>query len=373
MRTLERITVTGYKSIKELRDFELGDLNVLIGANGAGKSNFLSVFKLLESLANERLQLFVGVNGGIDFLLHFGRKLTNELFISLDLRHSSQDEGYGYDINLVPTIDNRLKFSREEVMYRRGKRTRAMNLGGTPQHYGAGHDETKLPTISPQNDIWSPLTLETLKGWKLFHFQDTTPEARLKQNADIYDNHEFKSDARNIAAFLYLLKNHHQLFYRRILQTIQLAAPFFGDFILDPMPENPQRIRLRWRHKNIEDDFDISQLSDGTLRFICLATLLLQPNPPSLIIIDEPELGLHPYAINLLAGMLRSVSTQTQIIISTQSVSLVNEFQPENIIVVDRENDESTFTRLNAEELSDWLEEYGLGELWEKNVIGGRP
>ena len=207
----------------------------------------------------------------------------------------------------------------------------------------------------------------------VFHFEDTGENAKVKQNADIYDNHKLKSDARNLASFLYLLKNHHQVYYKRILQTVQLAAPFFNDFVLNPMPENAQRIRLRWLHKNSEDDFDISQLSDGTLRFICLTTLLLQPNPPSLIIIDEPELGLHPAAIQLLIEMLRSAATHSQIIISTQSVEMVNHFLPEEIIVVDREKDESVFHRKSAKELETWLDEYSMGELWQMNVIGGRP
>jgi predicted ATPase len=390
MRTLERITVEGYKSIRELRDFELGDLNVLIGANGAGKSNFLSVFKMLRALATKRLQLFVGQSGGSDFLLHFGQKVTQKLKISLALKDSStsSDVNYDYEFTLIPSLPNKLIFFNEKL---------DNNLNPSLLGFGSGNDESVLH----QTDRWQSVNwekvftgkegsspnfgellgnslqqgtfLRDLKEWIVYHFQDTTDSARVKRNPDIHDNHELKSDAENLASFLYLLKNHYQVYYSRILSTVKLAAPFIEDFVLNPMPENTQRIRLRWQHKNFEDEFDISQLSDGTLRFICLTTLLLQPNPPKLIIIDEPELGLHPYAINVLAGMLRSVSTQTQIIVSTQSVSLVNEFQPEDIIVVDREDDASTFTRLNPEELAVWLEDYKLGELWETNLIGGRP
>jgi predicted ATPase len=154
---------------------------------------------------------------------------------------------------------------------------------------------------------------------------------------------------------------------------VQLAAPFFDDFLLYPEPDNLDRIRLRWRHKKSEENWDISQLSDGTLRFICLSTLLLQPNSPDLIIIDEPELGLHPAAMELLVEMIRSVATKSQVIISTQAVSMVNQFAPEEIIVVEREKDESVFNRKNSKELEMWLDEYSMGELWEMNVIGGRP
>ena len=363
MRTLERITVTGYKSIKELRDFELGDLNVLIGANGAGKSNFLSVFKLLNRLVNERLQLFVAQSGGADFLLSFSSKVTNEIALSLQFIDGNMPEGYS--LKLVPAATNQLVIAEEFCW---DNEFAEPTVIGT----GKGKEEAGLKGMYDQGVIVDK-AYKLFQDLELYHFQDTTPEARVKQNADIYDNHKLKSDARNLASFLYLLKNHHQVYYKRILQTVQLVAPFLADFALNPMPENAQRIRLRWQHKNAEDDFDISQLSDGTLRFICLTTLLLQPNPPSLIIIDEPELGLHPYAMGLLVEMLRSVATKSQVLISTQSVSMVSQFFPEEIIVVDREKDASVFRRLNSKELEVWLEDYSLGEIWEMNLVGGRP
>ncbi len=364
MRTLERITVTGYKSIRELRDFELGDLNVLIGANGAGKSNFLSIFKMLKALANNRLQLVVGQSGGADYLLHFGGKYTEEIQVGLTI-YNSPIELLDYEFGLKYAVSSELTFLDEKCL----DRHRAEDKQNWT-YLGSGQKETKL---SIKESWWQGAILDRLQKWTVYHFQDTTPEARVKQNPDIYDNHELKSDAANLASFLFLLKNHHQIYYKRILNTVKLAAPFIDDFVLNPMPENAQRIRLRWRHKNAEDDFDISQFSDGTLRFICLTTLLLQPNPPSLIIIDEPELGLHPAAIGLLVEMLRSVATKSQVIISTQSVSMVSQFLPEEVIVVDREKDESVFKRLNSKELEYWLEDYSLGEIWEMNLVGGRP
>lgn len=366
MRTLERITVTGYKSIRELRDFELGDINVLIGANGAGKSNLVSLFKLLEYLAAERLQLFVGKNGRADYLLHFGRKQTPEMVIRLEFREANAEEGHGYEIKLAPAIDGSLIFAAEDVLHLFSHYTKALYLGN-------GYNETKLSSISPQQDIWPQKVLITLKSLRAYHFQDTTPEAKVKQSASIYDNDSLQDNARNIAPFLFLLQTRHQRYYKRIVDTVRLVAPFFDDFVLRPDHLMPETIRLQWHHKESKDTFDVSQLSDGTIRFICLTTLLLQPNPPDLVIIDEPELGLHPYAITVLAGMLRSVSTQSQVIVSTQSVSLVNEFEPKDIIVVNRENDASTFTRLNSAELEAWLDDYKLGELWETNLIGGRP
>jgi len=142
---------------------------------------------------------------------------------------------------------------------------------------------------------------------------------------------------------------------------------------LESERDNPQSIRLRWKHRGSDDTFDASDFSDGTLRFICLTTLLLQPRLPTIILLDEPELGLHPYALHLLAGMMRAASANTQIIASTQSVTLANQFSCEDLIIVDRVNDASQFRRLDEQELADWLDEYSIGELWEKNIIGGAP
>lgn len=359
MRTLERITVTGYKSIRELRDFELGDLNVLIGANGAGKSNFLSVIKLLKQLPRQRLQQFIANEGYADAVLYFGRKVTKELKIEFEVNGQPFKK---YQITLVPLRRNTLLIASE----------RASNLLSTEEldEYGRNREESILPELE---GIGSTFLGDIFDFVEVYQFQDTSDTAPVKQHSHVLNNRYLSPDANNLAALLYRLRNHQVSFYNRIVKTVQLAAPFFEDFLLYPEPDNPDRIRLRWRHKKSDDNWDISQLSDGTLRFICLITLLLQPNSPGLIIIDEPELGLHPYAINLLGAMLRSASEHSQIIISTQSVEMVNQFEPEEIIVVDRENDQSVFKKYNSQDLAVWLEDYSIGEIWRKNLIGGRP
>ena len=154
-----------------------------------------------------------------------------------------------------------------------------------------------------------------------------------------------------------------------------MIAPYFDDFMLEPKESNDELIVLKWHQKGCEDVLNASQLSDGTLRFICLTTLLLQPSElqPATIIVDEPELGLHPYAITMFAEMVKQVSSKKQIIISTQSVELLNEFDVEDVVVVNKDNDGSSkFSRLKEDELKDWLDDYTLGDLWQKNILGGR-
>jgi predicted ATPase len=352
--TLDRIEIEGFKSIRQLR-LDLKPLNVLIGANGAGKSNFISLFGLLRHLIEGRLQVYVAQSGGADALLHFGRKTTSKLKLELTLGE------FGYAVELVPSNADNLFFLAEHY--------------GDPNETwtSAGHSESRLLTELHAPRVPPKKILLRLQGWRVYHFHDTSASAKVKQTGDLGDNEALRADASNLAAFLFLLRTKHPENYRRIVSTIRLVAPFFDDFRLRPSPFNEQKIQLEWSERSSDAYFNAHALSDGTLRFICLATLLLQPDLPSLILIDELELGLHPYAIQVLAGLVRSASEKTQVILSTQSVSLVNQFAPEDLVVVDRSDGASVFRRLSAEDTKDWLEGYSLGELWEKNVFGGRP
>jgi predicted ATPase len=357
MVTLNRIEIEGFKSIRKL-DLELRPLNVLIGANGSGKSNFVSVFKLLNQIPRRQLQLYVAKSGGADTLLHFGHKTTNGMRIRLSL-----SENYDYELFLFLGAPDSLLLSEKHWS------------GGELLDHSIGPINKSVENMALESvvDLSTTKTQkhlqETLANLTVYHFLDTSESARLKTTGYIGDNIALKADAANLAAYLYLLRERHSFHYERIAATIRLVAPFFDDFVLRPNPLNPDTIRLEWREKGSDLIFHAHMLSDGTLRFICLATLLLQPQPPALILIDEPELGLHPHAINLLAAMLQSVATQTQVIISTQSVTLVNQFEPEDIIVVDKVAGQSHFNRLREQGLESWLEDYRLGELWEKNAL----
>lgn len=361
MRKLDRISLKGFKSIRGV-ELELRLLNVLIGANGAGKSNFISAFRLLNQLVEGHLQSFVGKAGGADALLHFGHKTTDRIGIELSFGVNA------YKCTLAPSARDTLVFEEEVCLFELENfhQPHFENLGG-------GHRESRLEEFAkfPVVDH----VLKIMRDWRVYHFHDTGDAARVKKTGDINDNEALRADASNLAAFLYRLRESHPSHYGKIVQTIRLAAPFFDDFTLRPSRLSPDKIRLEWKEKESDVYMNASALSDGTLRLICLTTLLMQPAEllPSTLLIDEPELGLHPYAINLLASMLQSTATKTQIVVSTQSVPLVNQFTPEDLVVVDREEGQSVFRRLDARALTGWLEEYGLGDLWEKNVIGGRP
>lgn len=360
MAKVTKLTVSGYKSIRDLNDFALRDLNVLIGANGAGKSNFIGLFRMLAEMMDQRLQLYVQRQGGPDALLHFTRKTTERIHAEFYFDNN------GYRFDLVPTQDNRLIFEDERTWF-----GGYYYPGNSSISLGSGHAEA---LIKSSTDKYSPYVRPAIQNWRVYHFHDTGDTAKVKQPHAANDTLRLKVDGANLAAFLRMLSVQYPSNYRAIEDTIQLAAPFFDGFVQREDPA--QTIQLEWRERGDPDTpFSAHALSDGTLRFICLATLLLQPASlrPSTVLIDEPELGLHPYAINLLADMLKQAAEQTQLIVSTQSVELLNCLSPEDVIVVDRDGDASAFRRLDTTQLTNWLEDYSLGELWKQNVLGGRP
>jgi predicted ATPase len=359
-RQLDRLQIAGYKSIAEC-DLRLRRLNVLVGPNGAGKSNLISALGLLGSLVNESLQLAVGRAGGASTLLHGGPKATSRLSLTTTFGRNA------YEATLIPGAQDDLLFEHEICYFQGPGYDRPYNVS-----LGAGHRESGLRQGAVRERV-AAHCLAAMASWRVFHFHDTSAQAGAKQKQPIGDNSELRPDASNIAPFLFRLQETAPEHFERISDAIRLVAPFFEGFQLAPDRLNPERIQLEWKQRGSDAYFNGHSLSDGTLRFICLSTLLLQPEPPSLIIVDEPELGLHPFAITQLADMFRGTSTEHQLLVSTQSVTLLNQLDPEDIIITEQHAGATTFQRPDWDALNAWLDEYSVGELWEKNVLGGRP
>lgn len=369
MTQIQRLTVKGYKSIAELENFELRPLNVLIGANGAGKSNFIGLFRFLHEMYEQNLQLYVQKQGGIDAFLHFGREVSPRMEMAFwfpvdNAPHVQQ----GYRFSLAPSMDNRLLFETEECQFFGSADLPVVN----PDYsLGQGHSEARLKDAPDQR---SKIVRPAVSSWRVYHFHDTSDTAAVKRIHPVNDNLRLKPDAANLAPYLRMLHRKCPEEYRRIVETIRLVLPFFDDFI--HRADDEEYVQLEWKQVGHPDTpFKAHLLSDGSLRFICLATLLLQPVKllPDTILIDEPELGLHPYAINILADIFKQVAEDKQLIVSTQSVELINELEPEDVVVVDQEQGVSSFRRLTEADLSGWLQDYALGELWKRNILGGRP
>lgn len=363
---IQKITVEGYKSIKS-QTVELLPINLLIGGNGIGKSNFISVFTLIRNLYEQNLQHYVLVKGGADALLYMGKKETNHICFDLFFAESGKEAHNRFIVNLKEAQDS-LFIERIETAFR-NESVWHKQLYETNKQESSFKSDLKIDLAGQAYYVNS-----LLREFEVYHFHDTGDRSPMKGKCNVDDNVSLKNDGSNIAAFLYYLKEKYPKHFMRIEKTVASVSPFFEGFSLMPNRLNEQMIQLEWKQRGAVDTyFNAYQLSDGTLRFICLATLLLQPNLPKTIIIDEPELGLHPVAVNKLASLIKKASVEAQVIVSTQSVNLVDNFNPEDIIVVDRKDNASVFNRLDADNLRTWLEDYSLGEIWEKNVIGGQP
>lgn len=352
---MDYIQIEGYKSINQER-INLVPINILIGANGSGKSNFLSFFNFLNKLYNKKLNNHIALSGGADKILHKGLKNCDGIYFKMEFDNGQN----GYAASVVSGRDGFI-FTEERLIY--------------SSDWGRNISQSNSESNLKETDNYrAKYVRKYLDGLKKYHFHDTSDTSPFIKYSHIEnDINFFYGDGSNIAAFLYEINENHKIVYNRIIKTIQSIAPYFSDFYLHPNTEN--LVRLQWTDKFSEVTYGPNDLSDGTLRFIALVMLFMQPNLPNTIIIDEPELGLHPTAIAKLAGMIKSAAAKgCQVIIATQSTDLISHFAPEDIITVDQVNGESKFKRLKREDLKLWLEDYTLDDLWKRNIITtGQP
>ena len=362
--SLDRLTIRGFKSIRELEDFEFKSLNVLIGANGAGKSNLISFFRLLQASIKGNLNDYVRDSGGISDLLFNGRKTTRRL--EFETRFGPR----GYRFKIKPGRLRNWALTDEARYYDHGT-SGWWELGDSPDGQSLLVQEA---TGKSRDAEYSKPVYDSIASWKIYHFHDTSKEAAMRDEEIIQDNKTLRFNASNIAPFLLRLKNEDEETYEEILQSCKLVIPYLDDFLLDVERfGRKEKVALSWRAKGSDYPMQPYHFSDGSIRFICLATALLQPDPPSSLIIDEPELGLHPAAISILAELIQNASKRTQIIVATQSPALIDNFSVKDIIVVSRKDGASTFERLNEKDYRAWLDSYSVGELWSKDVISGGP
>lgn len=354
---MKSIEIKGYKSIKN-QTIQLRPINILIGANGSGKSNLLSFFTFLRNLYARNLQEYVSLNGGMDAFLFQGRKVTEKMSAKLTFNHSN-----AYSFTLAPGQEN-FVLTEEKLWY---------------EHNPYAPDAYDISSFSSESKLQfntiprAEYIRQYLAELKKYHFHDTGENSPFTRVSNVDTGiHHLYSKGENLAAFLYGIQKVNTIVYNRIIRTVQSVAPYFHDFVLKPNKEG--NVTLQWEDK-YGIVYGVHDLSDGTIRFIALTTLFMQPQLPQTIIIDEPELGLHPFAIAKLAGMIQSASHRgCQVIAATQSTDLIGHFDPEDILTVDQIDGESVYNRLSAEQLGEWLEDYTLDDLWKRNIItGGQP
>ena len=350
---MDEIRVKGYKSFKDI-SIKLGKINLLIGSNGAGKSNFLSLFELLNYAYDQRLARYVSQIGGVNKILYQGRKITERIEITISEGRNS------YSLAMLES-DGRLIIEHEKLFYR-----------NNATDITKFKDEAQLKTYNGMKR--GEYIKEYISQIRKFHFHDTGRRSPFTNDCDITnDSYVMYDHGDNLAAILYRIRNEHPIIYKRIILVIQSIASYFHDFYFQATEAN--KIRLQWQDKYSTMIYGPSDLSDGTIRFIALATLFMQPWLPKVIIIDEPELGLHPKAVEKLAGLIKSAAQRgTQIIAATQSAELISNFTHKDVLTVNQYNGHTEIANLSSKDLEQWIDEYTLGELWKQNIIkGGQP
>lgn len=367
--TLRRIKIEGYKSISsgsDALDLTLSDVNIIIGANGAGKTNIVSFFKMLNNIMTGAFQSYVGRNGSAENLLHFGSKYTQIMKAELEFANEKDTDTYLF--SLAKAVQDSLIFLSESIIW-----------NGKQFDLSSGQKESYLLSDNA-NHQYEKIVRMILSNCRAFQFHDTSDTSHIRGAAKVDNNRFLMSDGGNVASYLYMLKNteKHKKYYSRIVEYVRFVVPQFLDFILEPQALNKDYIKLQWKSTDeLEYPFGAEQFSDGSIRFIALATLFLQPPEllPNVIVIDEPELGLHPQAVDILASIIKTASRHTQVIVATQSARLIDSFQPSQIIVAEYDKIKkcSFFKHLDENELGVWLDDYSVSELWEKNVLGGQP
>lgn len=362
---LKSFTVKGYKTIKSIEGFIPMPVNILIGPNGAGKSNFISFFKLLSWMLNSqgKLQEYVAYLGGANDILHDGADVTKSIDAHIELE---TEVGINeYQFSLMFAKPDKLVFREEKYRYSK------KSIAGRREwsSCGIGHEEAKLTEV---NNDSARTILNLLRKLIVYQFHNTSDTAPMRLKWSQADSRWLKQNGENLGSFLYRLQNEQAPYYNRIVKYIRLVLPFFDDF--DLYPEFGQ-ILLRWKEKGSHKIFNAGQASDGMLRTIALISLLAQ-NPkdlPAVLFLDEPELGLHPSAIDAVAGLIKAASSNCQVFVATQSISLLNNFELEDLVVIDRKGRSSEYHRPDSESLKAYLEDFSTGQIWEKNIIGGRP
>ena len=364
---LREVTIKGYKSIAfdNPVTLKLGDVIILLGANGAGKSNIISFFRMLSYMMSKSFGRYVEMAGTANSLLHYGAKKTPVMLGALKFMANNSENAYQF--SLANATPDRLIITEERIIWHRNGEAKPYDI--------QLETNFKESSLAESENIVAKSIYRMLSFCKVYQFHDSSAEGPLRQSCPVETANYLQSHGNNLPSFLLFLRNNYKESYNRIVDYVRDVVPQFQDFYLEPANNF---VSLRWMDNSATDyRFNAYQFSDGSIRFIALATLLLQPEQtmPNVIILDEPELGLHPYAITQLAEMIKDASIHAQVIIATQSKDLVDHFDIDNVSVVemDEKTQSTRVNQLNEEEYELWLEHYTVSELWDKNIIGGRP
>ena len=373
---IESVRIRGFRSLADFELSGLRDATLMIGANGSGKSNFIRFFEMMSwMLRARRLAEFVEKHGGADDQLHGGSRVTPRLEAEIFLR---TDQGRNdYRFVLTHVHPDRLVFAEEQFRFSRwdlptdadwqsidGGRREAGIVEAAQRGEPAGVNQTTARTI-----------VHLLRGCSVYQFHDTSDASDFKKRWDAGDNNYLRSNGGNLAAVLFRLEREDVGRFENVCRQIGRVLPVFDRFQIE---ESYGKVSLRWKARNTDKTFGAHLTSDGSLRFFALVTLLNLPPEmlPNVLLLDEPELGLHPAAVALVGDMIKAVSDRRQVIVATQSPLLVDAFELDEIVALelrDGRTEAHPLRRLDKDRYRDWLDDFTTGELWQKNLLGGNP
>ena len=370
--TIESVRIKGFRSLADMEIKDLPQVAVLIGANGSGKSNVIRFFEMMRWMLDmRRLGEFVGRHGGADDQLFGGATATSSIEAEIRVR-CEEGACADYRFALAHTGTDQFVFSDEAYRF--------TDVGGPPdapweQINQTGHREAIVASAT-NGDGPRPKTaralVDLLRDMEVYQFHDTSFHSRLKVSWDVTDFGHLRGDGANLAAVLLLLEREDKPRLDLICRYITLGMPWFDGFRIE---EKYGKVLLRWGMKGVDKTMGAHLTSDGMLRFVALVTLLNLPSEllPDVLLLDEPELGLHPAAVTVIGGMIKGAAVDRQVIVATQSPLLVDRFGLDKILVLSLVDGRTEINRFDPEKYAHWLDEYSTGELWLKNALGGRP
>ena len=369
---IESLRIRGFRSLADVELCNLCNANVLLGANGGGKSNFIRFFEMLSWMLRSRLGEFVGTQGGADDQLHRGKSVTLGMDAQLALR--TEAGRIEYRFALAHADPDRFVFSDEAF-----RRTADLAADAPSQHAASGQPEARIVDIaqrSPSRGVNATIArviVRLLGNCSVHQFRNTSDTSNFRKPWDVEDSNYLRTHGGNLAAVLHRLEQEDLGRFELICRHVRRVLPMFDRFRI---VESHGQVSLRWTAVGTDKTFGAHVTSDASFRFFALVTLLNLPPGmlPSVLLLDEPELGLHPTAVTLVGGMIKSLAANRQIIVATQSPLLVDAFDLEEILVLNLADGRTTFSRPEGAGFAQWIEEgYTTGEIWQKNLIGGCP
>ena len=383
MNSFERITIEGYRRLFNVQvDMRDRPLTVMIGANGVGKTSLLEIFSLLAASANAQLANKISELGGLPDIIT--RDRTNSITISLSMSvpgYAPLDyqlevalKGFTYEIALETlTENNPLVLEPFKHIDSRGLDVKYFNTeDGVLLRPNWDHNPLETSLAQVPKMYQEPENLrKRLASCTFYGALNVAPKSPVRLPQSMRPTSLPGANGEDLVSCLYYLRETDPERFEIIEDTLTAAFPDFERLGFPPVAAGT--ITMTWKDKNFSKPIYMHQLSEGTLRFIWLITLLQSPGLTAVTLIDEPEVSLHPELLRLLADMMREASQKTQLIVATHSDRLIRFLNPEEVLVCDAEDGLTTMRWGDSFNLEHWLEEYSLDQVWAMNLMGGRP